>query len=244
MKNSITPEVALATLRNLIITVPSFDRGTLEPTPEQMAWLGRAAAIIANYGSPYANGAFMQGRDGLRSAQKAFYLGQVMQALYDTLTSLEFKVAPGSFGAFIPAGNALDAYSAILRVVEAAVSEVLIVDPYLDARVVTDFTIAVPEAASVLLLADAKSVKASLAPAVNAFRVQYPTRTIQARVTPVGDLHDRYIIIDSKEVWSVSQSIKDLAARSPGAIMRDETELAALKVAHFTSAWDTATALA
>jgi hypothetical protein len=69
-------------------------------------------------------------------------------------------------------------------------------------------------------------------------------RVIEARVMPQGDLHDRYIIVDGGAVWSVSQSIKDLAARSPGAITGDETELAALKVAHFTAAWKAATTLA
>ena len=68
-------------------------------------------------------------------------------------------------GSFIPAGNAFDAMIAVGRVLQSAASDILIVDPYMDEKVLTDFTVLAPESCFIRLLADAQHVKATLRPA-------------------------------------------------------------------------------
>jgi hypothetical protein len=179
MSNSIPPEVALATLRNLLVTVPDLTGPIDAGNVDRHVWLGKAAAVVTAYGSPLASSSFVLGRGKLRTMSSDIGAEMVLQALYDTASSLEMKIEPGTSGAFIPAGNALDAFAGITRVVQAASSQVLIVDPYLDSRVVTDFAIAVPAVASILLLADTKFVKPTLAPAVRAFKIQYQCASLR-----------------------------------------------------------------
>jgi len=62
-----------------------------------------------------------------------------MLTLYKAIAIAELDAPAGAQGAFIPVGNAFEAYSAIAKVLRSAASDVLIVDPYMDDSVLTDF---------------------------------------------------------------------------------------------------------
>jgi len=65
---------------------------------------------------------------------------------------------------------------------------------------------------------------------------------LKARLTPPGALHDRLVVVDGKAVHTVSQSLKDIATRSPAIILRVyDHEIAALKIAAYEDFWDRAT---
>jgi hypothetical protein len=55
------------------------------------------------------------------------------------------------------------------------------------------------------------------------------TPEIETRLAPDGSLHDRLIILDGKEVWLVSQSLKDIGKRSAASLTRADPELASMK---------------
>ena len=48
-------------------------------------------------------------------------------------------------GTFIPAGNAYDAYVAVGRALSSATVDVLIVDPYADAKLLQHYAVQTPE---------------------------------------------------------------------------------------------------
>ena len=62
-------------------------------------------------------------------------------------------------------------------------------------------------------------------------------RPLEAQVTPPKDLHDRLIIVDGKSAWSLTQSLKDFAARSPASAMKVDEGIALLKIEAYEKIW-------
>jgi hypothetical protein len=81
-------------------------------------------------------------------------------------------------------------------------------------------------------------------PAAERWRMQYGgARPLEVRVSEPKLLHDRLIVVDQKTVWSLTQSFKDLAARSPTSIIRTPPEISAAKMEAYADLWDGATPL-
>jgi hypothetical protein len=53
-------------------------------------------------------------------------------------------------------------------------------------------------------------------------------------------LHDRVALIDKSIAWTVTQSFKDFAKRSPAEIVRAD-DTASLKIPHYENIWAAAT---
>lgn len=105
-----------------------------------------------------------------------------------------------------------EAFQGIGKVLTTATRHVLLVDPYMDATVLTDFLPMVQEGVSSRLLADESSVKDSLEPGGRRWISQHGAiRPLQIRVTSPRKPHDRLIIIDGKDSWILTQSLKDFA---------------------------------
>jgi hypothetical protein len=139
--------------------------------------------------------------------------------------------------------NTFDAFAAISKILAPAASDVLIVDPYMDESILTDFAGTAPELVKLRLLTDAKTVKPGFEPAVLRWREQYgTTRPLEARLAPAKALHDRAIFVDGTQAWIITQSFKDLAKRSHAEIVRAD-ETAALKVAAYEAIWSAATVI-
>ncbi len=147
---------------------------------------------------------------------------------------------PEAAGAFIPAGDGLDAYAAISKILKTATEDVLIVDPYMDDTVLTEFAAAVPEGVMLRLLSDEKSHKPTLEPAAKRWVEQYGDgRPLSVGLAPPRSLHDRAIFIDQRTAWTLTQSLKDFAARSHAEIVRAD-DTAELKIEAYEAIWDVA----
>ncbi|RYE51451.1 MAG: hypothetical protein EOP21_01370 [Hyphomicrobiales bacterium] len=117
-------------------------------------------------------------------------------------------------GAFINTGAELDGLAAVARVFDTARQFIRIVDPYLDQTAVTTFAVLAAENIAVELLSDTRTVRPNLEPMARAFGNQHgATRPLSLRLAPPRALHDRLIVVDGQQVWSVTQSLKDLAAK-------------------------------
>jgi hypothetical protein len=126
---------------------------------------------------------------------------------------------------------------------QSAKTDVLIVDPYLDETILTKFGGSIPDGASLRLLSDQTSVKASLPPAARTWASQHgAARSLAFRLPPPKVLHDRLAIIDKSVAWTLTQSFKDFAKRSPAEIVRAD-DTAALKIAAYETIWIGATVI-
>jgi hypothetical protein len=120
-----------------------------------------------------------------------------------------------------------------------ATKDVLMIDPYMDERALTDFAVLASENVTIRLLADAHSHKPSLKPAVERWAAQYlATRPLEARVTTRRTLHDRLLIIDGVTAWVLTQSMNAFAVRAPASILRVDPDTGALKVEAYQAIWD------
>ena len=145
-------------------------------------------------------------------------------------------------GAFIPAGNTFDAFKAVQRVFEGAKADILIVDPYLDEKILTEFALLAPSGVPLRLLTDSGLHKQSLIPAITHFKKQYGNnRPVEARGAPARSLHDRLVAIDRQRIWTVGQSFNALATRAPTSFVEVDQETAALKMEAYEAIWAVAT---
>lgn len=211
--------------------------------PDALQWLGRGHALVEAVGVSIDAVQFSSAMDYMRTTGWASAVNQVFQILYRALGHCEIHLPVGSAGSFVPVGNSFDVYAALSKIFASATSDVMIVDPYMDQTVLIDFALAVPEGIPLRLLADENDHKATLRPAVEKWINQHGTRRpLSVPLAPVKSLHDRAIFIDHRDAWTITQSIKDFAKRSPGEIIRADS-IAALKVVAYEDIWARATVL-
>ena len=166
---------------------------------------------------------------------------EITAIVYRAFAIAETKAPAGASGAFIPIGNSFDVFTALSKLFQTATKEVLIVDPYMDEAALTEFGIAVPEGVTLKLLSDQADHKPTLIPAATKWIGQYgTTRPLAVRLAPPKTLHDRAIFIDQKTAWTLTQSLKDFAKRSPAEIIRAD-DTAILKIPAYETLWQSAT---
>ena len=123
------------------------------------------------------------------------------------------------------------------ELLQTANSDVLIVDPYMDETALTEFGAAVPAGVLLRLLADQNTHKPTLQSAATRWASQHGVnRPIQVRLAAHRTLHGRAIFIDQTTAWTLTQSLKDFAKRSPAEIVRAD-DIAALKIAAYEVIW-------
>jgi hypothetical protein len=166
---------------------------------------------------------------------------KIVAALYRALALVELHVPANAQGAFIGVGNAYDAFAAIGKVIGEATTDILVVDPYMDANTLSDYAVQAREGVQIRLLADDKYCKPALRPAVTAWRGQNQgTRPVTLKTTAPGVLHDRLIFVDHQTAWMLTQSLNAFAVRSPGTLVRSGPDVQDAKIAAYRSIWDQA----
>lgn len=241
-KNS--PEQLLALLQAAIRDAPVFEYE--KPLSEvELRWLGRSDALLEASGGLSALISFRTARDALGSYRHS--RDKILLPLYDALSRTELLVPESLQGAFIPAGDTWNGYAAIIKIVQRECNTLLIVDPYLNSDFYIHFA---PHCAASMntrcLTVQQPQYHASLLASVQKWQADTTSKPhpVELRFAPKGELHDRLIIIDGKEVWLISQSIKDIAKNSPASVTRAEEELSQMKAQHYEEIWQKSTQLA
>lgn len=226
-------------LGRIIEAAPAFPAGG-HLSPEQMRWIGQARALVQESGDEKAIAEFDRATQYLNTAGRGSAFQNIMLSLHKALGVAELRAPPSAQGAFIPVNRRFDAFAAIHKILQSATIDILVVDPYLDETILTEFGGSVPDKVSLRLLADETSVRPSLAPASKAWAAQHGTqRPLAVRVAGPKSLHDRVILVDKAIAWTATQSFKDFAKRSPAELVRAD-DTAALKIAAYKSIWTTA----
>jgi hypothetical protein len=230
----------IESMPNLLQKLPFNKTTYMSLGPTELMWLGRAEALVAE--ALGLAGELEFKTINQNSAQyRDWWAAEIPKILYRALAQVEMELPAPSTGAFIPAGNAFDALKAVQRIFSLAKTDVLVVDPYLDDKILTEFALFVQETLTIRLLADASAVKATLFPSLRSWKKQYGSgRPVTAKLAPARSLHDRLIIIDSMRIWTVGQSFRDLAVRAPTSFVEADSETAALKIAAYGAIWETA----
>lgn len=232
------PETLYRQLGRLIETMP--DLLEVPVSNEVHLWLARAFAIVKEVGNLADPALFSVTVNNLGTTARFQAAGEVKNIVFRAFAVAELGAPAGASGAFIPVGDSFDAFAALSKVLRTATKDVLIIDPYMDETALTEFGGAVPENVCLRLMADQASCKSTLQPAANKWVQQYGiTRPLLVRLAPQKTLHDRAIFIDQTTAWTLTQSLKDFAKRSPAEIVRADNT-AALKIAAYEEVWASA----
>lgn len=225
----------------LAAEMPKDLAGPAPVTQDMYQWMGRASALVNQVCGPADSAIMASACNGMSGTLRTMNAGTIAAIVYRALAIAEANAPAAAQGAFIPAGHGFDVFAAIGRILGAARQEVLIVDPYMDEKALTDFAPLAPEPVRICLLADQGAHKPSLPPAAARWRAQYVnTRPLEVRLAPARSLHDRLIVIDGHDVWTLTQSLNAFAARSPGTIVKVDAETAAMKAPAFQAIWQAA----
>jgi hypothetical protein len=211
---------------------------------ECMVWLARAYAINLL-------GNDIQDRVQFKTSQAHFVSGStahmrvaartIHSILLRQLAVLELRVAPASKGTFIPVGSSFDAFTAIAQIFSSAQTDILIVDPYMDSKILTDFAPTIRDNVQTRLLSDQQTHKPDLISAAAFWKAQYQTaRPMSVRLSAPRQLHDCLILTDNLNAWTVTQSFKDIALRSPASIVKSDLGTTNLKVDSYGAMWSLA----
>lgn len=230
-------------LGRLLETMPDFSEYQNVHSREGQQWFARAGVLVAQVNVGADDTLYRIQTGLLATAGWKAAVRQLITFVYRAQATAESKVPAAMAGAFIPVGSSFDAFSAIAKIVQNATGNVLIVDPYLDETALTDFGLTIPSGVRVRLLADQKDHKPSLIPAAQRWVSQHGAlRPIEVRLAPAKSLHDRAIFVDGSGAWTLTQSLKDFAKRSPAEIVRAD-DTAQLKIQAYEAIWTQSTSV-
>jgi len=237
----IAPEALYQQIGQLVANVPLDLYGPGPISGDTHRWLGRAAVLVSESGDLYDRAAFTTAVDGLESPLRRQNAHQIVAILYRALARAETNIPAAAQGAFITPGAAFDVLRAVSQALQEAKSDVFVVEPYMDHTALTDFALLAAERVCMRFLADQFYTKAdAVRPAAERWVKQYADlRPLDVRMSAPRALHDRLIIIDGgARTWSLTQSLKDFAARSPGSLVRiDDRNLSAMKRDFYENQW-------
>lgn len=246
---AIEPESLYLQLAHLVSEMPDLEAEN-RISPDTYRWLATASVLVseAKVGAGGVGDAvsFRISSDNLQGSLRERHAHQIRAIVYRALAKAEADAPAAYRGNFIPVGAEFTALQAIGKVLAEAAKEVLFIDAYMDATVLTDFAPMAPPQVNVLLLSDSFYTKPDkLLPAATRWENQFGTsRLLEARLSAPRALHDRLIFVDRKTVWTVSQSLKDLANRSPASVQRVDAEMAQMKLDYYSQTWGEAQPLA
>ena len=103
-------------------------------------------------------------------------------------------------------GQIYDAYSLIINIIKSAKSKILIIDNYIDDSILKMLQKKNKDIEAVILTSqNCNLTKLD----ISKFNKQYPT----LKVARTNKFHDRFVIIDNKELYHVGASLKDLGKK-------------------------------
>lgn len=237
MTDPLTPEAIYLRLGALIADTPDFDA---DPNLA-FRWIGQVFALIeaGKLVDTTSISFFKVASHNLQSPMHDTNVGAILAIAHQALAKAELQAPAELQGAFIAAGNAFDAFAAVGKALGTATADVLIVDPFADARLLTDYAVLAPETVSVRVMAEATYAK-SLKPAAEHWAKQMK-QPLEVRLGPPRTLHDRAILIDGKTAFSLGQSFKDLVTRSHTTLVRMPPDAGKLKIDAYEQMWSSAT---
>ena len=229
------PAIAYAHLSAIIEQCPEFAYSENSIQDEHLSWLGRAEALLEKY-SP------LQHLTSFRVATRLLYTmshswSALLLPLHAALAKVELDLPEAAQGAYIPAGDKFNGYASLVKLLSKREGGVLVVDPYLDGTFFVDFVPLATRLAKLRCLTSDRYISSLKAAAERWTTDRQPQVAIEVRVTSRKALHDRLILFENGEVSLVSQSLKDIGAKSPASVQRASDEIAAHKIEFYEEEW-------
>ncbi len=184
-------------------------------------WLGRASAGMNQWDSARSVIHFepeVRKYTGLQANVRFVdftpFRQQLLVLLHQAESDLRLRTTgPLSIG--VSAGRVFEYFDELRKLIETAKSNLLVVDPYLDAEFVSRYLAFVSQGTKVRMLARERI--STLTPAVAAFVAQ---SGLSVEVRSIGGFHDRYIFVDGQACYQSGASFKDGAKKTPTVLVQ------------------------
>ena len=240
MTELLRAEALYLRLGGLIADTPDLKA---EPTPATHRWIAQVLMLI-EAGKLADSTSLVHAKvasQHLQGPLADMNANTILAVAHQALAKAELQAPAELQGAFIAAGNSFDAFAAVGKALALATADVFIVDPFADAKLLTDYAVLAPDTVSVRVLAEATYSK-SLKPAAEHWRQQIK-QPLDVRLGASRSLHDRLILIDGRTAFVLGQSFKNLAARSHTSLVRMPPIAGKLKIEAYELIWSAATPL-
>jgi hypothetical protein len=103
-------------------------------------------------------------------------------------------------------GQLYDAYELMSKIIRSATNEIILIDNYIDETVLTHLS---KRAENVEAIIYSKSISKTIKLDLEKHNSQYPP----IQIKELRDSHDRFLIIDRKELYHIGASLKDLGKK-------------------------------
>jgi hypothetical protein len=178
-------------------------------SPHVLEWLGRACAVMNMVGLATGTPFLLAVRDLHNHGLSYRATIEIQRLLQQARYTLRMETL-GPVSKAVGAGEVFQYFDEVRKLIQAASSDLLFVDPYLDADFVSRYLPHVKGDVIVRLLTQ-KAVP-QLVPAVQLFAQE---NRIQVAVRSSVGMHDRYVIVDGSAAYQSGASFKDGARKAP-----------------------------
>ena len=232
---TLQPNQLLSEIEDLLRTMP--DRATIRhDDPVNFAWFGRALAIVSDWDQ--SKGVTFRGYIQTIHAPRAVDAGSAVSGLTTMLHQARHELrlkTVGPLSVVADQGFVFDYFDELRKAIEVATSDILFVDPYIDAEFASRYLPHIAAGVSIRLLG--KERLSTLLPSVSLFR-QQSGQVIEVRSSLA--LHDRFVFIDKNFCYQSGASFKDGAKKSPTTLTQITDAFPAIQ-STYESLWSAAT---
>jgi hypothetical protein len=231
-----SPEDLYYEIGGLAAEMPDLGSGPI--TPETRAWLEQLVALIGSRSALADQIQLSVAIENLDGPLRARNARTILSIVHRALAKAELDAPPEVRGAFIIASNAFDAFTAVRKVLTTARTDVLLIDPAADAKVLTDFAVLAPDHVTVRLLIDRTDNTRSLASAARRWTQQFGrARPLLVRLADNATLHHTLVLVDGATAWALGQPFNMLGKRAYPALVRVHAAAAGSVIAAHSEIW-------
>lgn len=217
------PKDIVAEVEDLIRTQPdpSYDWYS----DEAIDWLGRARALLTLSQLNITGEAMVAVNQATAPNARDSWIGKtaIRVLLSQVRHSLRMQTV-GPLAVAVSKGMVFDYFDGLKKIIQEARSDLLVVDPYMDAEFVSRYLPFVEKSVCVRLLAS-KHV-ATLEPAAMLFSQQ---SSLSVEVRKARSLHDRFIFVDGKRGFQSGASFHQGGVTSPTTLTEVTDTLVAVR---------------
>ncbi len=236
---ALAPEQLLLEVQDIIRSMPG-PRDFGANADVCIPWLGRANAAMNQWDAPRSMIHFEPEVRKYATLQANAdrvnftpFRQHLLMLLHQAESDLRLRTSgPLSIG--VSAGRVFEYFDELRKLIETAKSDLLMIDPYLDAEFVSRYLNFVSQGTKVRMLARERI--STLKPAVAAFVAQ---SGLSVEIRSVGGFHDRYLLVDGQACYQSGASFKDGARKTPTVLVQITDAFASIK-ATYEQLWSNA----
>jgi hypothetical protein len=227
-------------LDELFGSMPEFKEGVPVGEADHL-WLGHATALIDLQADIQDKDEFRKAARSLSGLEHDRHVQTIRNIVSIALKKSELALPIRSEVNFIPKGGVFQAFSRFNQVIRNAKKDVMIVDPYANHVILTDFASQIANNITIRILTKSSKNKYLLIKALSRWIIEHGnTKPIQIKIAKREYLHDRFLVVDRINAWQLGQSFANIAQKTHTNFARIDHDAAAKNISELESLWDEA----